>query len=72
MATESKRGFIQSASEFVPQVRQEMRRVVWPTRKETILTTLFVFIFAVIASIYFVLVDQVVFRVIRLILGLGG
>jgi preprotein translocase subunit SecE len=70
-ADQNKTG-IHQALEFVPQVRQEVRKVTWPTRRETIMTTAFVFGFAVIAAIYFMLVDQVVYRVIHSILGFGS
>jgi preprotein translocase subunit SecE len=60
-----------SPVEFVSQVRQEVKKVTWPTRKETTMTTAFVFVFALIAAIYFMLVDQVAFRFVRFVLGLG-
>jgi preprotein translocase subunit SecE len=63
---------LQQAFEFVPQVRQEVKKVTWPTRRETLMTTAFVFGFAVIAAGYFMLVDQVVYRVIHSILGFGS
>lgn len=63
---------IHKALEFIPQVRQEIRKVTWPTRRETMMTTAFVFGFAVIAAIYFMLVDQVVYRLVHSILGFGG
>jgi preprotein translocase subunit SecE len=72
MRAEQNKTSIQKAFEFIPQVRQEVRKVTWPTRRETIMTTAFVFGFAVIAAIYFMLVDQVLYRVIHAILGFGG
>ncbi len=42
-----------SPSQFVRQVRQEAGKIVWPTRKETGITTLTVFIMVVIAAIFF-------------------
>tara|TARA_E500000081_G_scaffold149965_1_gene177729 strand:+ start:221 stop:418 length:198 start_codon:yes stop_codon:yes gene_type:complete len=61
-----------SPSQFVRQVRQEAGKIVWPTRKETGITTLTVFIMVVIAAIFFVIVDQLSALVIGQILGLGG
>ena len=61
-----------SPFQFVQQVRQEVSKVTWPTRKETTVTTIMVFIMAVIAAIFFLLVDQVLSVGIRLILGLGA
>ena len=46
--------------EFIQQVRAEVTKVTWPTRKETVITTVMVVIFAVIAAIFFSLADQVI------------
>ena len=46
--------------QFVQQVRGEVSKVVWPTRRETLLTTVMVFIMATIAAIFFSLVDLLV------------
>lgn len=43
--------------QFVQQVRAEAAKVVWPTRKETAVTTLMVFIMATLAALFFFLVD---------------
>ena len=61
-----------SPGEFVRQVRQEASRVTWPTRKETTVTTIMVFIMAFVMAIFFFLVDQVLSWGVKLILGLGG
>ena len=45
---------------FMQQVRAEVSRVVWPTRKETAITTVMVFLMAAVAALFFFLVDQVV------------
>ncbi len=55
--------------EFSAQVRQEMRKVTWPTGKETRVTTLVVFVFAIVAAAYFMVVDQIVYRLLHLIIG---
>ena len=60
-----------SASEFVQQVRQELSRVTWPTRKETMVTTAMVFVMVFIAAAFFFLVDQVLSYGVRLVFGLG-
>lgn len=67
----TKKSLFKQVGEFIPQVRQEMRKVVWPSRRETTLTTTFVFVFAVIAAIYFAIVDQVAYKIIEYILGFG-
>ena len=61
-----------SAFEFVRQVKQEASRVTWPTRKETTVTTIMVFIMVMLASFFFLGVDAVVGRIIKFILGLGN
>jgi len=61
-----------SPAEFVRQVRQEVSRVTWPTRKEVAVTTIMVFIMVTPLSIFFLLVDQVLSFGVRQILGLGG
>jgi len=58
--------------EFLQQVRNEGSKVTWPTRKETMVTTAMVFVMAVLASIFFLIVDQIVGFGVRLVLGLGG
>lgn len=45
-------------AQFVQQVRAEARKVVWPNRRETGLTTLMVFVMATVAALFFFLVDQ--------------
>lgn len=58
--------------QFVREVRQEVRKVTWPTRKETVITTIMVFIFVFLAAGFFFVVDQVLSVVVRAVLGLGG
>ena len=60
-----------SAAEFIQQVRQEMSRVTWPTRKETTVTTAMVFVMVFIAAIFFFVVDQVLSYGVRVLFGLG-
>jgi preprotein translocase subunit SecE len=58
--------------EFVQQVRREMAKVTWPSRRETMVTTMMVFIFVAISAVFFLLVDQVLSVGVKAILGLGG
>jgi preprotein translocase subunit SecE len=60
-----------SATEFIQQVRQEMARVTWPTRKETLVTTAMVFVMVFIAAAFFFVVDQALSYGVRLVFGLG-
>jgi len=61
-----------SPAEFTRQVRQELSKVTWPTRKETIITTIMVFIMVTLLAIFFLLVDQVLSWAVQTILGLGA
>ena len=45
---------------FVNEVRAEVAKVVWPTRREVVLTTIMVFIMATLAAIFFSLVDLMI------------
>ena len=58
--------------EFLQQVRAEGSKVTWPTRKETMITTAMVFVMAVLASLFFLVVDMVLRWGVSLILGLGS
>lgn len=60
-----------SPIEFFQQVRQEVSRVTWPTRKETMVTTAMVFVMVFIAAAFFFVVDQAFSAGVRLIFGLG-
>jgi preprotein translocase subunit SecE len=46
--------------EFLQQVRAETSKVTWPTRRETILTTIMVFVMATVAAIFFLIADQII------------
>jgi preprotein translocase subunit SecE len=61
-----------SPIEFFRQVRQEVQKVTWPTRKETTVTTVMVFVMVVLASLFFFVVDSLLGLGIATILGLGG
>ena len=69
MTDETKVPLSKKIPEFFAQVRQEVRKVTWPTGKETRVTTIVVFIFAIIAAGYFMVVDQVIYRLLHLIIG---
>ena len=57
--------------EFLRQVRQEVNKVTWTTRKETIISTIMVLIMVIFMALFFLLIDQVLSVGIRAILGLG-
>ncbi len=58
--------------DFVQQVKREISKVVWPTRKEVTITTVMVFILVMLAAGFFLLADQVLIRMVKFILGLGA
>jgi preprotein translocase subunit SecE len=60
-----------SPFEFVQQVRTEVSKVTWPSRKETIITTVMVFIMVVLSAIFFFAADQLLSVVVSFILGIG-
>ena len=55
--------------EFFAQVRDEARKVTWPSRRETTITTIMVFVMVVAASLFFTVVDQALRFLVGLILG---
>ena len=57
---------------FMQEVRHEVAKVTWPTRKEVQITTLMVLIMVAFASVFFLLVDQTLSKIVRLVLGLGA
>ena len=58
--------------QFIREVRQELAKVTWPSRKETGVTTAMVFVMVILAAIFFFVVDQVLVLGVRTIFGLGG
>ena len=60
------------AIQFLKEVRQEANKVTWPSRKETMITTAMVFLMVFLASIFFVVVDQILSLGVRAVLGLGA
>ncbi|AVM72563.1 preprotein translocase subunit SecE [Magnetospirillum gryphiswaldense] len=61
-----------SPAQFVKQVRQEAAKVTWPSRKETTVSTMMVFVMVVLAAVFFLLVDQVFATAVKFVFGLGG
>ena len=59
-------------AQFVRQVRQEINRITWASRRETMLASLSVFVMALIASIFFLLVDLMLSNVVQYLLSFGG
>lgn len=56
---------------YIREVKQESQKVTWPSRKETIASTIAVFIMVALASVFLYLSDQVLAWLVSLILGIG-
>ncbi|AGH98874.1 preprotein translocase subunit SecE [Micavibrio aeruginosavorus] len=57
---------------YFRQVKAEMKKVTWPTRKETTVSTIAVFIMVTIAAIFLFTADQIIAFLVQFIIGLGG
>ncbi|WP_376088097.1 preprotein translocase subunit SecE [Roseomonas sp. CCTCC AB2023176] len=56
---------------YLREVRQEVGRVTWPSRKETLITTGLVMALSALAAVFFVVVDQVIRLAMRVLFGFG-
>ena len=61
-----------NAVEFVREVRQEMSKVTWPSRKETMVTTAMVFVMVFFMGIIMLAADAVIAELVQLVLNIGG
>jgi preprotein translocase subunit SecE len=57
--------------QFYQQVRQEVSKVTWPSRKETTVTSAMVFVMVIVVSLFFLVVDYILGAGVGYILGLG-
>ena len=57
---------------FLQEVRAEAQKVTWPTRRETAITTAMVFVMVAVASIFFLVADQIMRLVVTFLLGIGS
>jgi len=55
---------------FLQQVRSEVSKVVWPTRNETVISTIMVLIMVALASLFFLAADQVISWLVQLMLSI--
>ncbi len=55
--------------QFIQQARAEVAKVVWPSRREVMLTTIMVFIMAALTATFFSLVDMAIRFGLKLIVG---
>ncbi len=58
-------------AKFMREVKAEMMKVTWPTRRETMVTTGLVFAMATVAAIFFFVVDQVISLGVRALFNVG-
>ena len=61
-----------SPFKFLQEVRSETAKVTWPSRRETMITRIMVFVMVAAASIFFFVADQILRYVVSLILGIHG
>jgi preprotein translocase subunit SecE len=61
-----------SPFKFLQEVRAETQKVTWPSRRETMITTAMVFVMVAIASVFFLVADQVMRMVVTMALSIGG
>jgi len=57
---------------FMQEVRDETQKVTWPSRRETAITTLMVFVMVFLASVFFFFADQFLRLIVTWVLGIGG
>ena len=61
-----------SPGEFINQVKAETKKVVWPTRKETVTTTIMVGIMTLLLGLFFFGIDQLFAAIVKFLLSLLG
>ncbi len=57
---------------FINETRAEISKVVWPTRREVVMTTIMVFIMAALTAVFFSLVDLLIRSGLSGVLGMFG
>jgi len=59
-------------AQFIQQVRAETAKVTWPTRRETVTTTIMVLIMATLTAIFFLIVDKILDIFIKAVVSIGA
>ncbi|MGN6311598.1 MAG: preprotein translocase subunit SecE [Xanthobacteraceae bacterium] len=59
-----------SPFKFLQEVRSETAKVIWPTRRETVVTTIMVFVMVAFASLFFFVADVIIRFAITTLLGI--
>ncbi len=57
--------------EYFRQVRAEIRKITWPTRQETTVSTIAVFVMVFVASVFLYCADQVIAQAVRMVMRMG-
>lgn len=57
---------------YLQEIKSEITKVTWPTKRETTVTSLMVLIFVFVAAIFFLISDRILSWIVSLILGIGG
>ena len=55
---------------FMQEVRQEVSKVTWPTRQETLISTIMVLVMVALASVFFLAADQIISWLVTLMLSI--
>ncbi len=58
--------------QFIQQVRAEVAKVVWPTRREVMLTSVMVFFLAILTAAFFWIIDRIIFSGLEVVLRYFG
>jgi preprotein translocase subunit SecE len=61
-----------SPFKFMQEVRQEASKITWPSWRETVITTIIVFVMAAAAGIFFLIADYAIRLVVTFVLGIGS
>jgi preprotein translocase subunit SecE len=56
---------------FLQEVRQEAGKITWPTRNETVISTIMVLVMVALASLFFLAADQIIAFLVQQMLNLG-
>lgn len=70
--TEQPAGTMANPAKFIREVRQEVGKVVWPTRREALISTAMILVLLLISALFFLLIDNIASWGVKQILGLGG
>jgi preprotein translocase subunit SecE len=60
-----------SPFKFLQEVRSETAKVTWPSRRETVITTIMVFVMVAVSSVFFFVADQIIRVLVTFVLGIN-